>query len=253
MAKIFGRLALIALLLSAGVIVWYGRVEKKLQGTVPLEKQEAAVLPVQKSNESVPVENDYRIILTRNIFKASLESDEQSSPEQQQADLEDLAETKMQLVLLGTVSGSKDDARAIIRDEKAKLEDIYHVGSELQGATITRIGRGKVVLQVNGQEEILNIKEPENGEPQQRVSPTAETPFPVMQKDPASEQRVPEALPRRRISFRNTTPSSPEPSNVEAPLPAVEPARPENSQPVPDEEVPPPGNDENGAAGQKTK
>ena len=106
-------------------------------------------------------EDDYRIILTRNIFKAVLEASDQTG-ESSQADLDDLAETKLHLVLLGTVTGGKDDARAIIRDEKTKLEDLYQAGSELQGAVISRISRGKVVLQLNGREEILTIKDPEN-------------------------------------------------------------------------------------------
>lgn len=163
MIKIYGRLAIIALLVFAGVSLWYGRVEKRLQTKNPIAKNEAAIPPVQKAAESETVKTDYQIILTRNIFKAALEGDGQPSGEQQPAEAEDLAETKMQLVLLGTVAGSKEDARAVIRNEKTKVEDIYHVGSELYGgASITRIGRGKVVLQVNGREEVLNIKETES-------------------------------------------------------------------------------------------
>jgi type II secretory pathway component PulC len=252
-AKIFGRLALIALLVAVGVTIWYGRVEKKLEGTVRVEQQETAALPEQEPSESVPEEKDYNIILTRNIFKAVLEAGEKSVDEQGQADLEELEETKMQLELLGTVSGSSEDARAIIRDEKVKLEDIYRVGSELQGATITRIERGKVVLRVNGQEEILNIKEPASGLPQQRTSSAGESSVPEMRRTLPSERQVPEALPRRRISFRDSAPSVQEPSRTEVPLPAVEQEDEEETQPIPDDEVPPPGNDEDSDAEQLTK
>lgn len=253
MAKIFGRLALIALLVSVGVTIWYGRVEKKLEGTVRVEQRETAALPEQEPSESVPEEKDYNIILTRNIFKAVLDAGEKSASEQGLADLEELEETKMQLVLLGTVSGNAEDARAIIRDEKIKLEDIYKVGSELQGATITRIERGKVVLRVNGQEEILNIKDPASGVPQQRVSSIAEPLVPETRRTLPSERQVPEALPRRRISFRDSAPSVQEPVKTEVPQPAVEQEGEEETQPIPDEEIPPPGNDEESDGEQQAK
>jgi type II secretory pathway component PulC len=252
-AKIFSRLALIALLVSVGVTIWYGRVEKKLEGTVRVEQQEAAALPEQKPSESVPAEKDYNIILTRNIFQAVLEAAEKSADEPGQADLEELEETKMQLELLGTVTGSAEDARAIIRDEKVKLEDIYRVGSELQGATITRIERGKVVLKVNGQEEILNIKEPASGMPLQRASSAAETSMPEMRRPSPSERQVPEALPRRRISFRNSAPSVPEPAKTEVPQPAMDQQGEEETQLIPDDESPLPGNDEASDGEQQAK
>jgi hypothetical protein len=116
----------------------------------------------------------------------------------------------MQLVLLGTVSGSREDARAIIRDEAAKKEDIYQVGSDIQGALIARIERGRVVLQVNGREEILNIKDPESGRPRPggpnfrppgMPGDEAVQPAEIMPPE-VDDRKVPQALPRRRINFR---------------------------------------------------
>ena len=261
MIKIYGRLAIIALLVFAGVSLWYGRVEKRLQTKSPIAKNETAIPPVQKAAESETVKTDYQIILTRNIFKAALEGDGQPSGEQQPAEAEDLAETKMQLVLLGTVAGSKEDARAVIRNEKTKVEDIYHVGSELYGASITRIGRGKVVLQVNGREEVLNIKETESrGGPQQTASP-ADTPQPQAQSGGEGERPAPVVVPQRRISFRNSTSSAPAPTatapaDTGAPSSAEEPAKQGDGQPVPavpGEEPPVSGNGADENAGQQSQ
>ena len=47
--------------------------------------------------------------------------------------------------------------------------------SELQGAIISRISRGKVVLQLNGREEILTIKDPENENQGQNGAPRMES------------------------------------------------------------------------------
>jgi type II secretory pathway component PulC len=237
-AYVIGRLALIALLVSVGVFLWYGRVEKQVQEMPPAEKQKTAALTPKEVSVPVPGKIDYQVILTRNIFRAVLELGEQGTDEQLLSDLDDLEETKMQLVLLGTVSGSKEDARAIIRDEKTKITDMYSIGSALQESIITRIERGRVVLQVNGREEILNIKEPESTGPQRSASPAGKITLPTMQQGATSERKVPEARPRRRISFRNTPPPVPEPEANTTPLPEEELMMEENGQVVPDDEAP---------------
>ncbi|NLX19864.1 MAG: hypothetical protein GXY53_11395 [Desulfobulbus sp.] len=204
------RLIIIALLIYAGVSFWYGRVEDRLQKpqqTVLHKKEEDSreMKEVSESPEESQEEN-YQIILRRNIFQALVgERDALLS-----ADVDDLMETKLQLALLGTITGGKDDARAIIRDEKSALEELYPVGASVQGAVISHITRGKVVLLVNGHEEVLTIKEPESEDAEQRVSPRMDGRV-MKQPGGLSERedavRVPEAQPRRRISFRNTGPA----------------------------------------------
>ena len=133
MVALVVRLVIITLLVYAGVYLWYGRVEDRLQEQVPAQTKTppAAALPQPQSEaapegeEETPAANDYQVILTRNIFKAALESGDQAAGDESQAQLDDLAETKLHLALLGTVTGAKDDARAIIRDEKNQLEDLY--------------------------------------------------------------------------------------------------------------------------------
>ena len=210
------RLTIIALLIYAGVSFWYGRVEERLQQPQPVaskqleeapgaeEVPEASEVP-ETSEVSGAAEEDYQIILTRNIFQAGM-GDRNG---QRLTDVEDLSETKLQLSLLGTVTGEKDDARAIIRDEKTKLEDLYPSGASIQGALISRITRGKVVLLVNGREEVLTIKDPEGSGQGQDVSSRLGTR--IMDRGAAAPERdiatkVPETQPRRRISFRNTPP-----------------------------------------------
>ena len=234
------RLAVIALLVYAGVTLWYSRVEERLQGQQPVEQKERVPTPVQEERQPVVAEDDYRIILTRNIFKAALEASDQAG-ESSQADLDDLAETKLHLVLLGTVTGGKDDARAIIRDETTKLEDLYQAGSELQGAVISRISRGKVVLQLNGREEILTIKDPENESQGQDGAPRMESKAAGKTLRPPGrdvENKVPEAQPRRRISFRNAAPAAPGAENPASPSPEERPAEMVENQPLPDDETP---------------
>ena len=240
MLSLLARLAIIALLVYVGVTFWYGRTEKTLQNLVPAEKKETQTQSGPKPETDRKTEQiDPQVILTRNIFKAVVETGEHPAGDLEK-DLEALAETSMKLVLLGTVSGSREDARAIIRDETAKKEDIFQVGSDVQGALITRIERGRVVLQVNGREEILNIKDPEGGGPQggghqgggqpmgmpspmpPPMPPAAETPAAQAgQPEGIDDRKVPEALPRRRINFRNPAPA-PVGGGMVSPQPIVE-------------------------------
>ena len=234
------RLAVIALLVYAGVTLWYSRVEERLQEQQPVEQKERVATAVQDEGQPVVAEDGYQIILTRNIFKAALEASDQTG-ESSQTDLDDLAETKLHLVLLGTVTGGKDDARAIIRDETTKLEDLYQAGSELQGAVISRISRGRVVLQLNGREEILTIKDPENENQGQNGAARMESKAADKTLSPPGgevENKVPEAQPRRRISFRNTAPAPPAVENPVSPSPDEGPAEMAEKQPSPDDEAP---------------
>jgi type II secretory pathway component PulC len=231
------RLAVIALLVYAGVTYWYDRVEERLQVQKPPEKNEQMDTPVKEKGRPASAEDDYRVILTRNIFQAGSESGDQP-----QTKVEDLAETKLHLALLGTVTGGRDDARAIIRDELSKLEDLYQTGSEVQGAIISRISRGRVVLQVNGREEVLTIRDPANDDQGRGGAVRMESR--VQERAPEIpgreiENKVPEAQPRRRISFRNTGTSPPA---VESPVrlaPEEGQAETAERQPLPNDETPP--------------
>lgn len=252
MIKVLGRLALIALVVFVGVTLWYGQVEKKLQQPAAVEtaKPGPTTAPAPTSSESIPASKEYSVIVKRNIFQALPELGGKTGGGPSPAELEPLAETKMQLVLLGTVTGSEADARAIIRDDQAKVEDIYRVGSELSGATITRIGRGKVVLQVSGREEILTIKEPDNGGSPSGSLPANAGSAPAVQAAPVSERPVPEALPRRRISFRNPAPAAqpspppvvPEGGEAAPAAPGQEQVAPADSHPQAENGATPPEN-----------
>ena len=252
------RLALIALLVATGVHLWYGRVGERLLAWLPAPSPGAsgpALAPDRPAAAGVaPAKVDTRVILSRNIFKAALEAEEPSAGGQE-VDLDALEETRMQLVLLGTVSGSREDARAIIRDEAAKKEDIYQVGSDVQGALIARIERGRVVLQVNGREEILNLKDPEGGRPRPGGLPGLDLRPPGLpgeeEVQPAEilppevdDRKVPQALPRRRINFR----AAPQ-ADLRPPEPAggLEPVEPADIPPPPVEAMSP---EEAGEAGQ---
>ncbi len=159
MLRVIFRLALIFVVAFAGVKVGYNRLENHLLSSVP-EVKVAQTGPAANKVEILRKPLDYKIILDRNIFGAALEKTditENTKP------VEDLQPTKLKLALMGTVSGDQNGSRAIISDETSKKQDIYGVGDTIQGAKIKAIERRRVVLNVNGRDEVLNIKEREGG------------------------------------------------------------------------------------------
>lgn len=243
MISIALRLAVIAFLVYAGVTFWYGRMEERLQGQgpPPAAQQENGAPPVREGEEPTPAAADHGIIVTRNIFQAGSASADRRGAFFQTEE-EGLEETTLHLALLGTVTGSADDARAIIRDEKTKLEDLYRTGSEIQGARINRISRGKVVLLVSGREEVLIIKDPAGDDQGRGAEPRVDARRTEMAPESpagAIENKVPEAQPRRRISFRNTPAPLPAAEQPAPPVPEeAQPEAPDGQPPAPDEGVP---------------
>ncbi|NQS70606.1 MAG: hypothetical protein HQQ73_00355 [Desulfobulbaceae bacterium] len=171
----------------------------------------------QESGTLLTHEAAIQQILAHNIFKAALEG-KGTTGQDWQADK--LAASGGPLELLGTVSGSAADARAIIRAGKEEQEQIYRLGDTVLGAEIVQIGRGRVVLTTSAGPELLLLKERENNpvlppgradasmglEEGQLLSPLSPQ---GLQGSPEPQEAysiggrtVPQALPGRRV---NTT------------------------------------------------
>jgi general secretion pathway protein C len=74
-----------------------------------------------------------------------------------------LEETKLNLKLWGTVTGNEDGEYAVIEDAKAREQNLYRVGDAVQTATVKGIYRNRVVLSVNGKDEVLQMEELKSG------------------------------------------------------------------------------------------
>jgi len=166
--RILVKLLIIFALVFAAVSIWYSRVDENLRrDSVP--KAQVVEAQPEKKTEILRKENDYTIIVRRNIFQAVVVKTEPVVEDIKPATLEP---TKLKLSLMGTISGSDRDARAIISDEVKRKQDIYQVGDSVQGAMIKTIDRGKVVLSVNGKDEVLTLKDRQGGGAAYQPSPT---------------------------------------------------------------------------------
>jgi len=112
-----------------------------------------------EQNEKLPLSN-FSAITDRNL----LGSVEKESEEKIDETLKDLEPTQLKLVLLGTVSGDQESARAVIEETGKRKQDMYKVGDSIQDAVIDKILRRDVVLKVGDRYEKLTMKEPSSEE-----------------------------------------------------------------------------------------
>jgi len=126
---------------------------------------------------SVPPFGAYKAIVVRNIFNAS-----SRTPVPPAIDLEKLKQTKLKLKLWGTVTSPSRDAYAVIEDIQSRRQDLYRAGDTVQDAVVKLVLRGRVVLNVNGHDEILNMEEVSSQagrQPVRRVGAAAGRKLPV--------------------------------------------------------------------------
>ena len=105
---------------------------------------------------------DRKVILDRNLFDVQVAGGEVIDEEPEEI-VEDLADTKLPLKLLGTIAS--DDqviASASIENTRDRAHEVVRVGDKLKSHSsveVERIGRGHVVLLNGAKREILKISE----------------------------------------------------------------------------------------------
>ena len=77
--------------------------------------------------------------------------------------LEGLKPTRLQLTLLGTVTDDADWAYAVIEDRKTRRQQLYRAGDPIQNAVVRMILADRVVLSVDGGNEILEMEKATSG------------------------------------------------------------------------------------------
>jgi general secretion pathway protein C len=156
---IFTFINLLCITVCAYVAVngFYGALSAGLAQS-PVSTQQNVYRVGDSGTTSLPL-TAYKAILERNLFNTRSTSEPQTG----NVDVESLEETKLNLKLWGTVSGSDDGDYAVIEDVKAREQNLYRNGDAIQTATVKEIHREKVVLTVDGKDEILQMQELESG------------------------------------------------------------------------------------------
>jgi len=118
--------------------------------SVPVTKKAPAQV---KRTEKNPLAV-YNPIVERDLFdtKATVEVAPKT------VDVEALEQTSLQLKLWGTVTGPPEEAYAVIEEGGKRDQNLFRVGDSIQNATVKLILREKVILNVEGKDEILEIE-----------------------------------------------------------------------------------------------
>lgn len=151
--------ALNLLLLAAGVYfgvsIFYAVVTSRLTESPPATPAGRVEAPAG----SAPVSHlaDYQVIVERNLFNSGRQALAGAEKAEDAAlDVEKLKQTELKVKLLGTTAGLAEAApAAFIEDPKTREHKMYRTGDRLQNATIKMILREKVVLTVDGKDEVL--------------------------------------------------------------------------------------------------
>jgi len=101
----------------------------------------------------------FGVIAERNLFHTADSTEAQTAAKD--VDLAALQETKLDLKLWGTLVMDRNGlSYAVIEDKKAGGQNLYQSGDTVQQATVKMILRERVVLDVDGHDEILQIEQP---------------------------------------------------------------------------------------------
>jgi general secretion pathway protein C len=125
--------------------------------SAPVRTEVTDNMPMDEAQTKVLT--DYEPVAGRNLFKVS---DMAISGSNSALSLDELERTELQLTLWGTIAGAGDMAWAIIEDKATRSQGLYKVGDTILNATLTHVFRNKVVLNVNGKDQILETVEGDN-------------------------------------------------------------------------------------------
>jgi len=109
---------------------------------------------VSSENESFHTLPFYNIITQRNLFRTKIKSEKKSKP----LNIETLKQTDLKLKLWGTVTGENETPYAVIEAQNEKKQNLYRAGDSIQNATVKKILKKRVILNVDGHDEILEME-----------------------------------------------------------------------------------------------
>jgi general secretion pathway protein C len=163
------NLTLVTAAIYMGVHIFYKLLEAKLDGVPIVDTYQAPSATAESS--PVPPFSSYKAIAKRNLFK--IQSGDLKAPAKTVA-IDKLKQTELKLKLWGTVIDDDGRAYAVIEDSAKREQNLYHTGDAIQNASVKMILREKVILYVDGKDEILGMEKMVGAASGKRVrSPTS--------------------------------------------------------------------------------
>jgi len=156
-------LLLITILAIGGVKAFYWFIEKRIDVdpapiTAAASTEASKALPPDTKATRIDKAADISAITRRDLFASRAGAPARET----KISLEEAVPTSLAVVLMGTVNATDGEERAIIYDKKDREQELYQEGDFIQQAAIKEIMRGKVIITLNGRNEILDISEARN-------------------------------------------------------------------------------------------
>ena len=159
----------VSLVVYIGVDTFYRVVSSELK-EVNTKEIVMEQLPNAEESKRSPL-SSFQVITGRNLF-GSLDK---ASEDVNEEELEELELTSLKIALLGTVTGSEQNAFAVIEETDKRKQGLYKIGDSVQNATVKKILREKVVLRVGTKDEILTMEESAASRRDKRRRPSKST------------------------------------------------------------------------------
>jgi general secretion pathway protein C len=119
----------------------------------------------------------YQIVSKRDLFKT--EKTEPPPPIlPKEEDVNELEVTDLKLKLLGTITGVGTEPYAVIKQGSAPKQMLYNEGDTIDKALIKTILREKVILVVNGKNQMLLMEKPSSSQNRKRTNARKQTAIP---------------------------------------------------------------------------
>lgn len=161
-ANILFNLIALFIVVYLGVDIFYRFVDVRL---LPVKSLETAAGSVPgRSKEKRPPLAHYGKISERGLLGGPAKGGAEKEKEEMGAEqIAALKPTTLSIVLLGTVSGPERVAFAVMEEKGKKKQGLYQTGDKIQGAVVKKVLRGKVILEVGGKDEILEMEQAKTG------------------------------------------------------------------------------------------
>ncbi len=159
----------VSLVVYIGVDTFYRVVSSELK-EVNTKEIVMEQLPNAEESKRSPL-SSFQVITGRNLF-GSLDK---TSEDVNEEEIEELELTSLKIALLGTVTGSEQNAFAVIEETDKRKQGLYKIGDSVQNATVKKILREKVVLRVGTKDEILTMEESAASRRDKRRRPSKST------------------------------------------------------------------------------
>lgn len=146
------NIAIITMVVYWGVKVSYQVIMTSLG---PIARSRAIAMgDIPSENEFFHPLSFYNIIVRRNLFRTKIKTEKKSKP----LNIETIKPTDLKLKLWGTVTGKNETPYAVIEAQNEKKQHLYRTGDRIQKATVKKILGKRVILNVDGHDEILEME-----------------------------------------------------------------------------------------------